>query len=263
MPPLTIPRDPGDPPSTYPSSWRLEPEYRDAWRAYDAAGRTPAAASAALKAIDPLVRAGAATYGGSASPLVRGRARMIAADALTKYDPEKASLRTHVMAHMRGLQRHAAKRDRFVAVPERLLLDRARVYAATAALRDDLGREPSDAELADHARVPLSRLAAVRSYSGSTTPGGREAAAAAAGFDADDLIIDDPRAGERRAEALYHELNPIDQLILERSVGLRGSPRASGREIAAALGISPSAVTQRAARIQAKLDELADSGILP
>jgi predicted transcriptional regulator len=41
---------------------------------------------------------------------------------------------------------------------------------------------------------------------------------------------------------------------MEHSLGLNGKKKLSGRRIAAKLGLSPSAVSQRGARIQQQLD---------
>jgi hypothetical protein len=64
----------------------------------------------------------------------------------------------------------------------------------------------------------------------------------------------------QRAEFLYHDLDPTDQAILERSLGMHGRRRLAGRDIAKSLGITASAVSQRASRIQKQLDMLSDSG---
>lgn len=246
-----------EPPS--PPGWRLEPEYHAPYRAY-AADPSPANADGLLRAADPILRMGVSTYGGGDSPILRGHARRIAVAALPAYDPARASLKTHLMSQLRGLQRHAARRDRYLSVPERLLLDRSRLGAVAAELADELGREPSDQELSDRSHVPMARLAAARGYVPAESRGRMEALAAAAGREGFDPAVAVAGGGDRRAELLYPDLSPPDQMILERTLGLRGSPRASAREIAAALGISPSAVTQRAARIQARLDEMADLG---
>jgi len=257
--------DPTPPPGPGPAGppSRLEPEYDAPWRAYSA-DPSPANADAVLKAAEPILRLGVSTYGGGGdSPILRGHARRIFVEALPGYDPSRASLKTHAMSHLRGLQRHAARRDRILDVPEQLLLDRRRLEASRVELADELGRDPSDEELSDHSRIPMRRMAAIRSYVPAASRGQLAAAAAAAGRDADwaDPAVELPGGGLRRAEMLYPELDPTDQSILERILGLRGRPKASAREVAAALGISPSAVTQRAQKIQARLDELAELGV--
>src|SRR6185312_17560489 len=55
------------------------------------------------------------------------------------------------------------------------------------------------------------------------------------------------------AEFLYPDCSPEDQLLLEHAFGLRGAERLAGRELAAKLNVSPAAVSQRAARLQARL----------
>lgn len=256
-----MPKIPGSPPPAVPPGWRIEPNYVNAYQAY-AADPSPTNTDAMLAAADPILRMGVSTYGND-SPIMRGHARRIAVESLPRYDPTKAGLKTHLMSHLQGLQRLAARRDRVLSVPERMLLDRNRLRAATAELADDLGRDPSDSELADRVKIPMKRIAEIRKYRPAVTHGqvASSAAAVAGSPDAFDAAVRRPGGGLRRAELLYHDLSPPDQVILERTLGLRGKPVATGREIAAALGISPSAVAQRAARIQAQLDELQDMGI--
>ncbi len=65
-----------------------------------------------------------------------------------------------------------------------------------------------------------------------------------------------------RAQFLYHDLDPYDQVILEYGLGLNGSPKLPAAQIARRLKLSPGAVSQRASRIQQQLDELEDAAVL-
>ena len=167
------------------------------------------------------------------------------------------------MSHLQGLRRYASSIEKTLSVPEQILIDRNRVNSAGAELADRLGREASDSELADHAGISLKRLAYVRGYRPPVAEGqiGRQARLQGdeSGLPAVAVRAADPR--HDLAEFLYHDLDPIDQVILERSLGLRGVPAAPQKEIAARLGISAPAVTQRARRIQAQLDELERAGM--
>jgi DNA-directed RNA polymerase specialized sigma subunit len=245
-----------------PKLGRLEPEYHPHYVAY-AADPSPRATSALLKAVDPVIRLGVQTYGGGDSAVMRGRAKQLAIEALPAYDPAKASLKTHLMTRLQGLRRHAVKRDNYLGVPERVVLDHHRLYGARNELLDELGREPSDQELSDRSRMSLRRMAYVRRYNPATSEGQLQQAMAShsddegGGFDPA-VVMADPIL--QRAEFLYHDLDPTDQAILERSLGMHGRRRLAGRDIAKSLGITASAVSQRASRIQKQLDMLSDSG---
>ena len=63
-----------------------------------------------------------------------------------------------------------------------------------------------------------------------------------------------PGAQEYWLKIVYDDLQPVDQRVMELTLGLNGQSKLSNQEIAARLRISPGAVTQRKAKIQAVLD---------
>lgn len=242
---------------------RLEDQYRDAFEAYRAAP-SPGSTGGLLRAIDPLVRLGVRTYGGGESPLVYSRARQIALKAMPSYDPAKASLKTHLLSHMRGLQRYANRLESTLSVPEQVALDHQRVYRAQRELEDELGRPPSDQELSDHARISPKRLAYVRGYRPALAEGQVRTLFHSDGSGEQDLFdpaVVRPGPTNELAQFLYHDLDPNDQFVLERSLGLNGHRPTPRKEIARMLGLSSSAVTQRAQRIQEQLDRVSNMGL--
>jgi hypothetical protein len=245
---------------------RLEPKFAPAFHAW-AADPGPARSDAFLKAVDPVLKEGLNVYGGRGDdPLMRGHARRIALDAARKYDPARASLKTHLMAHLQGLRRYAARQDQVIQVPEAVALDRHHLTEAETELRDRLGRDPSDAELADRTGLSLRRIAHTRGYRPGVAEGrlanvsaADEEGGAGGGFEP---AVAGPDRSLLRARFLYHDLDPHDQVILEYGLGLNGAPRLPAAQIARRLRLTPGAVSQRAARIQQQLDELEDSGVL-
>jgi DNA-directed RNA polymerase specialized sigma subunit len=245
---------------------RLEPKFAPAFHTWSA-DPSPANSDQFLKAIDPIVQEGLNVYGGrNANPMMRSRARRIALDAATKYDPSKASLKTHLMAHLQGLRRYGAQQNQVIHVPEAVALDQHHLGEAEAELSDQLGRDPSDAELADHMGLSRRRIAHIRGYR-PAVPEGRlaslsdedEEGGAGGGFEP---AVEGPDRSMLRAQFLYHDLDPHDQVILEYGMGLNGSPKLPAAQIARRLRISPGAVSQRAARIQQMLDEFEDTNVL-
>ena len=65
-------------------------------------------------------------------------------------------------------------------------------------------------------------------------------------------------AADAWANFVYGDLGPTDQLIMDMTLGRNGRRRASTQEIARRLNITPGAVSQRAAKIQAMLDKRYD-----
>lgn len=240
---------------------QIEQEYAPHFAAYKTRP-SPETADALLRATQPVIRHGMATFvGPSAGPNVTSAARRLALDAFDSYDPSKGKLRTHVMNRLRGLQRYAAQSAQVISAPEQVALDRNHLRELETNLRDELGRDPSDRELADRSGLSVKRIGYIRSY----RPGLAEGQLA--GLSGDDEGEDwDPAVyyarGNELVGLLYHELHPVDQLIVEHMTGYNGAPILPMGDIARKAGLTPGRVSQRAAVIQAKLDELDDSGIL-
>lgn len=182
-----------------------------------------------------------------------GRARKLAIGAFKTFDPKRgAKLRTHLMIQLQPLQRSYTKRTSVLSVPERVQLDRYRLDQAEQALRAELGREASDSEIADHTGLAMKRIAHVRSFARGTLSEGQ--------LTTPDSGLRLPSASQVTpddvwAEYVHHDLGPVDQKIMEWKLGIYGKKQRSTNEIARRLGITPSAVSQRAARIAAKLEQ--------
>jgi RNA polymerase primary sigma factor len=122
-------------------------------------------------------------------------------------------------------------------------------------MKTDLGREPSDEELADITGIALPRVIKVRKRMRSRVP-----FSVAEGEDDDENSGTDVAVSRRTpyddwVDAVYHDLGEIDKIILQHRSGYRGAEILPNQEIAKKLGLSPAAVSQKAARIQARLDE--------
>lgn len=237
----------------------LEEEFKphfEAWRANE----TPQTTAVFLKSINPVLDSAVKTYGGSRpSPTVHSKAKLIAVNAARGYDPSQAKLRTHLMVHLQGLRRTSARENQIIRIPERVGLDMYRLHEAETELRDRLGREPSTAELADHTSLSMKRIGHVRkahygvaegSMVSQSEEGGPVQFSPAVGGGSDKTWLD----------FVYHDLHPTDQYILEHTVGLHGRKIMPKQEIARRLGITPGAVSQRAARIQSVVDQRDELG---
>lgn len=233
----------------------LEEEYKPAYQTWQA-DQTPMGNAAFLKTIDPIVQKGIQMYGGE-SPLAASRGRLMALDAVRKYDPKRSRLQSHLLNQMQGLRRVSQQQSQVVRVPERILLESQQLRRHTQELSDELGREPSDAELTDKMGVSPLRLTKIRSFQPGMSSGQAESADPASGGPAGRLP-GRRDAEDLWAEVIYQDLNPMDQIILERTLGMRGHKKMSNQDLAKHLGRSPGAVTQRKAKIQALLDQERD-----
>lgn len=251
----------GDPPDL------LEADFAPAYAAWKARPSLQANGHV-LRAIDPVIQSAVKTYGGSApSPTLVSKARKMALEVLPRYDPKQTKLKTFLMGQLQGLRRASAKDTAIINVPEQVQLDHHHLTRAEADLRDQLGRDPSTDELADATGLSAKRIAYVRKLRMPASEGG--ILQPIQGGEGDDF--NDPAvrslSGDADAKAWHAFVHasltdPADQVIMEHTLGLNGRAVLSNQEIARKLGITPSAVSQRKARIQGKLDERQSLGIL-
>lgn len=227
---------------------------------------TPETSDALLKTLQPVMDSALRTFAGSAatSPTMRSKAKLILLKSLNTYDPKQSKLRTFAMTNLQGLRRSAAEESQIIGVPELVRLDQHRIHNVELELADKLGRPPSSAEVAAAAGVSLKRLEHVRKAKGATAVGTIVKHDATDEEDMDPTIMAAPAARRRNVylNFIYQDLDPRDQVIMESTLGLHGKPVLSKGQIAAKLGLSAGAVSQRAARIQAIIDRHEDNPLL-
>jgi DNA-directed RNA polymerase specialized sigma subunit len=157
----------------------------------------------------------------------------------------------------------SAKEDQILNVPEQVLLDMGGLREAENELRDRLSRDPSDLELADHTGLSRKRIGYLRLMKPSFAEGKlMEVDEEGSGMSDPSVRQISNNEGLRAwHEFVYHDLDPIDQQIMEHTLGLHNKRVLSNQEVAKKLKLSPGAISQRKARIQSKLDMSADTGL--
>jgi DNA-directed RNA polymerase sigma subunit (sigma70/sigma32) len=231
----------------------LEPEYKPAFEAWKS-NQTPQGNAEFLKAIRPVVDKGIQMYGDD-SPLARSQGKLLALEAMQKYDPGRSRLQSHLLNQMQGLRRISQQQHNVLKVPERILLESQKLKKYQQELEDELGRPASDAELADKLGVNPSRLSKIRSYQPGMTSGQAEVADPVGGGYSGYIPGKQNEASDLWLQIVYQDLNPTDQQILEYTLGLNGRPKLSNQELAKKLGRSPGAISQRKIKIQKLLDQ--------
>lgn len=242
----------------------LEPEYAPHLAAWKAAPG-PDTTDRLLKAVNPIMNEAMRTYGGQSatSPLLRSKAKLLTLNALQRYDPSRAKLRTHLITQLQGLRRHAAREEQAIRMPEQLMLDRRRMLSSENELRDRLGRDPSDTEIADHSGLSPRRMTHIREIPSAFAEGTltREGDEGASIWQPAVKSHSSQGAWNTWLEIVHHDLDPIDQVILGHKTGLHGRPMLSNQAIAKKVKLSPGAVSQRANRIQEKLNMAPATGV--
>jgi DNA-directed RNA polymerase specialized sigma subunit len=172
----------------------------------------------------------------------------MALEGLRSYDPAGASLKTYLTGHLQGLKRVNRRQTTILKVPERVSLDRYHLDAAVKDYEAVHGVEPSDGQLADHAGFSVDRIRRVRSYRPAAAEGTVEAATGGDVFGASSPFA--PKGETAWQKLVYDDLAPADQRVVD--MHRAGLPN---QEIARRLGVTPGAVSQRKARIQALFDQ--------
>lgn len=220
--------------------------------------RTPEVNTRLLSTLQPVIDTAVSSYAGAnMSPTIRSRAKLMALKAMETYDPSKGNVRTHLLSQLQGLRRLSAQEQNIIPIPEQVGLDFQRLSESENELRDRLGRDPTDDELADHTSLSTRRIKKIRAFH-QPIP---ESATIVENDDEgqDGGVASTIPGAARGADAwmnfVYDDLSPTDKLIMDMSLGRNGKRHTSTQEIAKRLNITPGAVSQRAAKIQAMLDK--------
>ena len=234
---------------------KLEPDYADAYKAWQQ-DPSPDNTAAVLAKTEPLLRGAARRYTGDDGPIALGEARRMLIGALPRYDPRQAGMSTFVFQQLQGLQRPAQRINRGVDVPDRVAADRAHADESRRALADEFGREATDDEIMDYARMSPTRYRRALGYTPAVAAGTLDAAA----FGEGGFSATGPASTSTMVHDLvYASLSPIDQNIMELAYGRHGRKPMPNQAIALRLKRSPGLISQRKARIQAMIDEMTDS----
>lgn len=220
---------------------------------------TPEMNTKILGTIQPIIDTAVSSYvGAGASPIMKNRAKLLALNALQSYDPNKGTVKTHLLSQMQRLRRLAAKEQNIVSIPEQVGLDFQRLSDIENELRDNLSRDPTDDEIADASGLSVRRIKKIRSFHQPIAEGMTAARSSmsedAANTDIASTLPNYNKSTDAWLEFVYGDLAPTDKLIMDMTLGRNGRRRASTQEIARRLNITPGAVSQRAAKIQSMID---------
>jgi hypothetical protein len=229
----------------------LEPEYADAFNAWK---KTPGpeANASILQTLSPVIEGAVQTHVGAPHPLLLSQARRMTLEGLRGYDPARGRLKTHLYNHLQGLKRVNRQQTTILRVPERVALDRYQLEQASQSLASTLGREPSDAELAEHTGFSTKRLGRARTYKPAVAEGTIEGGVGGQVFGS----VSTPGARSTMyRDLVYEDLDPYHQRVMEMALGLHGRKPMRNGDIATKLNKSPGAISQATSRIQALLDQ--------
>jgi len=178
-----------------------------------------------LNQLQPLINRQINRWSGSlARPVLDTEAKILATEAIKSYNPNMgASLGTHVTNRLQKLSRLVYTHTQAARLPEHKAIGMATFSVAQETLQNDLGREPSQLEIADHLGWSTPRVNEFqRAYnrkelltSGEFNP---------ASFPIADQ--EDPIIG-----FVIHDMAPTTQTLFEHITGYGGRPVLSNKEL--------------------------------
>jgi len=196
----------------------------------------------------PDIRKNLMIYKGSLAPeLLESEGKKLAIQAIRSYNPQAgASLKTHIVNHLQRLHRITQSRARAFRMPEELQQQVTNYQDVFTELSEELGHEPTVAQISSKMRWPITKVQRLRKQFVSELPEGAQQyeSGLSSNTPMDDRLI-----------YAYHDLVPRDQLIFEHLTGFGGRPLKKKSEIAKMLGVSPAVITQRSVHIHNKIKD--------
>ncbi|MEM3062008.1 MAG: sigma-70 domain-containing protein [Nitrososphaerota archaeon] len=234
-----------------------EEELRSLWREWYADPENKEKASKLLAAFDPIIDVVIRTYVGETyirDPLMRGRAKNILMNAFKNYDETRGSIVNFSWIYLQRLQRMITKHQNTISTSEQKVMTLRELEKVTKELQDELGRDPSDEELADRMGLSVKKILKLRS-----TPLYAFESSASQKEESQPFFssVASKNNSEEILNFLYDSLdNNVDKYILEHAYGLNGKKVKTSKDIAASLKLSSSTIAKKLQELNQKAYEL-------
>lgn len=230
-----------------------KPDFDAGWAKWSSAP-TPEGLHTLVTDLSPVIDAALRPLG-NVSPVVRGRAKLVAAKAIKAYQPiHGAKLSTFVTSHLRSILRDAPAIQDPMPMPERQRQELHMLHRATDSFNEQFGRDPSDEEMANVLGMPAKRVVKLRSGIRARIPMSVHDEQSDEGEESPDIAASSHTPYDDWFDAVYHGLGDIDKVILMHRTGYRNADKLTNNDIAAKVGLTPQAVSQRARKLQEQLD---------
>jgi len=159
---------------------------------------------------------------------LESKGRLLTVEALRTYSPDRgAAVGTHVASRLRKLSRSVYPYLNVARLPENVQLKYNAFNIAQMNLNEELGREPTVEELADHLMWNIKTVANFqRNF-------GRSEFVESAG-----LAQDSSSTESLLVDFFYRDLTPTDKLLFESITGYGGKPVLSNTKLIQKYGIT-------------------------
>lgn len=204
--------------------------------------------------LEPTIKYTLNSLNSSDDPVMRGQARLFAAKAIKKYDPEKgANIRTHVSNQLKQMGRFARSVKSPIRIPEKKEWEKNALYKSEQDFIDKKGREPSLMELSDWFGESPDKIKQLRSLPHVVRQSDLQSDEEG---DPVEVMNQQPDFLDETMDYVYHELDPTDQKIFEYMTGYGGNKKLSPAEIGAKLNVSQSLISRRFARMMSRMYDI-------
>jgi DNA-directed RNA polymerase specialized sigma subunit len=168
--------------------------------------------------------------------VLQGKARTLAFEAIQTFDPSKSQLNTHVINHLRKLNRFSIENQNAIRVQEDTIFAYRKFLQHKADKEEKLGKTLSDQE----ALKGFSEAKKIKDFKPMI-----EHYYTAASESNSAPIRSDLGADSVGLKATFNQLKPTQQLIMQHTFGLNGSEILSNQDIAKRLNVSAPAVSKQ------------------
>jgi len=234
-------------------NWLLESEYHQPFQTWQSSKREAADNAALVNAINPMINKHLLRFDEQDRAALRPKAKVLALQAMQRYEPTKANLNTYFSQQLQKLNREYNQRQQIIRVPENKNYDRQRIISKAMELESELGRAPTTHELSDKIHMSPRKIEKIMSVGNAITHGA---------FESDDdeggsilPAVVSPVKFETVVDLIYPDLSTMDKLVFEHSFGLYAKRKLTPAQIAKKLGVSQATVSLRKKHIQQQMDK--------
>jgi DNA-directed RNA polymerase specialized sigma subunit len=209
------------------------------WKTWMDSGKKPEHLEPLLKAYQPLLNQKTREWRPPAIPESAFRAELQNhfINGLMSYNPEKASLSTHLNVRLQKAKRYMVQHQNLAYIPEGQATHIGKIQKAKDQLADELGRKPTATEIAEQVGLTPKRV--------STIMGAMRKDIPASVFGESDPEIKSTAREREVLELLQFNLSPDEKSVFNHLYGREGHAKIQGtNELAERLGKSPSQISR-------------------
>jgi RNA polymerase primary sigma factor len=197
------------------------------------------------------------TNSGLPKPALELESYNLVSKAIDTYDPKKAQLNTHVYNNLKKLSRFVTSYQNIGHIPEHRALLIGQYQIIVSNLKDQLGREPTSAEIADAMNVSIKEVERLQEEL-------RKDLLISDIAEEEDEIgfynfinpIDETSKYKEALEIVYFDANPTEKRILEGLTGIYGKPKKTSQQLMMELHLTQQEFTKIKKKLAEKINEL-------